>query len=120
MAVRPTKIARLTDEADAESWVIDRTFEDSLILGPAVVTLEEVVFIRCAFVGPADSMLIEIPAGQRVQGIVGLRNVTFTDCVFQDIAFLGTAAALASLRVAMVPETQAEPTQAPEPVPAQG
>jgi hypothetical protein len=109
MAVRPSKIVRLTDEIDAESWVSDKTFEQSLILGPAVVApTEGTRFIRCAFVGPPDSMLIEIPTGRQVQGIVGLRNVAFTDCVFQDVAFLGTAETMASLRAAMGPEQAME------------
>src|SRR5580704_19450524 len=115
MAARPTKIVRLTDEADAEAWVADRTFEQSLILGPAVAApTGGTGFIRCAFIGPPDSILIEIPAGRQVQGIVGLRNVIFTDCVFQDIAFLGAADTLASLRSAMEPAVQMESGPTPE------
>jgi hypothetical protein len=120
MAGRPTKIVRLTDETDAESWIKDRGFEQSLILGPAVCATTGTTFIRCAFVGPPSSMLIEIPDEQRLQGIVGLSNVTFTDCVFQDVAFIGNAREIASLRAAMEAGHPQPEAESPQPVPAHG
>jgi hypothetical protein len=103
MAARPTKLVRLTDEVDSESWISDRTFTDSLILGPAVCApTGSLEIIECAFAGPPESMLIEIPPDQQIQGIVGFRNLRFERCLFQDVAFIGTPDGLAGLRQAML------------------
>jgi hypothetical protein len=112
MAARPEKIIKLTDETDADAWVVDRVFERAIILGPAVLLpVERVVFERVAFTGTADAMFIEIPEGKAAQGVVGLRNVTFIDCTFQDVAILGTAADLQAIREAIT----TRPGQAPPP-----
>ncbi len=115
MAVRPDKVIKLTDEADADAWVVDRVFERAIILGPAVMLpFEKVVFERVGFTGTVDAMLIEIPAGKAVQGVVGLRSVTFIDCIFQDIAIIGTAEALQTIRTVLTTRPgQAPPAAAP-------
>jgi hypothetical protein len=108
MAARPEKLVRLTDEVDAESWVTNRTFERSLIAGPAIILpVEKVVFERSGFQGTPDSIFIEIPAGKQVQGVVGLRNVTFTDCIFQDCAIIGAADDLRMFRESLLPLQEA-------------
>ena|ERR1700722_12133995 len=90
MASRPTKVVTLFNETDEEAWVIDRVFEDSIILGPSVLALfENVIFDGVAISGDPEAALIEIPPGKNLQGIIGLRNVTFRRCWFQDIAIIG-------------------------------
>jgi hypothetical protein len=123
MASRPEKLVRLADEVDAESWINNRTFERSLIAGPAVILpVEKVTFERTGFQGTPDSIFIEIPVGKQVQGVVGLRNVTFTECVFQDCAIIGTANDLKVFREALLPMQEAaqgltaqSPPQTPTP-----
>jgi hypothetical protein len=115
---RPEKLVRLAEEVDAESWIVDRVFERSLIAGPAVILPEKVVFERSGFQGIPESIFIEIPAGKPVQGVVGLRNVRFTDCVFQDCAIIGTTDDLKTMRESLLPlhEAMRQGEQAAEPM----
>jgi hypothetical protein len=107
MAARPQKLVRIAEQVDADSWIVDQTFEQALILGPAVILpAEKATFIRSGFVGPPETVFIEIPVGKQVQGVVGLRNVTFVDCVFQDCAIIGTADMIKQFRDALVPSLQ--------------
>lgn len=116
MATRPDKIIRLIDEADADAWVVDRVFDQAIILGPAVILpAEKVTFERVGFSGTPESMFIEIPPGKPAQGVVGLRNVTFIDCLFQDIAIIGTPETLDLIREALTNR----PGQAPPAPPAE-
>jgi hypothetical protein len=104
MATRPDKVIRIVDEVGIESWVKDREFSDAVILGPAVLLpAGGVKMERVAFAGDANSIFIEIPADKPVQGVVGLQRVTFTDCLFHDIAIIGTAETLALYRQAGEP-----------------
>jgi hypothetical protein len=96
MATRPDKkVIRIVDEVDAESWIKDREYRDAVILGPAVLLPSGGVKLeRVGFSGEPDSIFIELPPGKPVQGVVGLQHVTFVDCLFHDVAIIGTAATL--------------------------
>src|ERR1017187_7348708 len=118
MAARPDKIITLADEASAAGWVEDREFDRAIILGPAVILpAEKVGFIRTALSGIPESLFIEIPEGKPVQGVIGLRNVTFTDCRFQDIAIIGTPDAIREFREGLEPGASAEFSVPPVPPP---
>ncbi len=120
MATRPETIIKLTDETDADAWVVDRVFERAIILGPAVMLpVEKVAFERVGFTGSIDAMLIEIPEGKAAQGVVGLRNVSFIDCLFQDIAIIGTTETLASIRAAFTNRSGESPAQGSAAAPAE-
>jgi hypothetical protein len=91
---------RLVDLVD-ENLIIERqTFEDLLVLGPAVIApLESVTFEEDTFEGEdLESLLIEVPVGRRLTGVVGLREVTFRRCRFRNIAVLGARETLESFR----------------------
>lgn len=101
MASKPDKVIRIVDDVDAESWIRDREYRDAVILGPAVLLpAGGVVMQNVSFSGIPDSIFIELPPGKPAQGVVGLQSVTFVDCVFHDIAIIGTAQTLALYRQA--------------------
>lgn len=97
---RPTTIVNLaSEEVDARGIIENRDYERALILGPAVFALlENVSFISGSFAGDPESMFIEVPQGRRVQGVVGLRNVRFHDCRFENIAIIGPPDMVAHIR----------------------
>jgi hypothetical protein len=99
VAERPDKIVTLVDEATANAWVENKRFERAIILGPAVIApAENVSFVRTTLSGIPESIFIEIPEGKPLQGVIGLRNVAFVDCRFQDIAIIGPAEAIKQFR----------------------
>jgi hypothetical protein len=101
MASRPERTVRIVDDVDDESWIKDREYRDAVIVGPAVLLPSGGVKMeRVAFSGEAASIFIELPPGKAVQGVVGLQNVTFTDCLFHDVAIIGTSEMLALYRQA--------------------
>jgi len=78
MASRPKNVVTLFEEADQDAWVSDRVFEDSIVLGPSVLAPFEAVAIEDSRIaGSISAALIEIPEGKNVQGVIGLRRVTF-------------------------------------------
>ncbi|HLM86924.1 MAG TPA: hypothetical protein VK272_12125 [Solirubrobacteraceae bacterium] len=102
MASRPTKLVTLFNEADEDAWVLNREFEDSMILGPAVIApFEAVTFEDITISGSLDAALIEIPTGKTLQGVIGLRHVTFRRCWLMDIAIIGPPGIIAECREAL-------------------
>jgi len=82
--------------------VRDREFEDCLIQGPAVLLPfgEGAVFSECnitAMDARPDAVFLEIPDGPR-NGCVGLSNVTFRHCSFENIGIAGLPDDLARMR----------------------
>jgi len=73
--------------------LIDRTFEDCDIWGPAVVVLSGSSLMHdCGIHGTPDSAVIVVTDDQRVvQGVVEAQRCVFRRCQFHDVAFLGTA-----------------------------
>lgn len=92
MAAKET--VRLWDFINERSIVTRRTFEDSIVEGPAVIApLEGVTFSNCIFEGDADSMFIEVETDRTLIGCVGLVEVTFERCRFRNIGIIGPPAA---------------------------
>jgi hypothetical protein len=93
------RVLRLVDLVDTESTVRDQVVEDALIVGPGVVTiLHNVKFEACVFEGDSTALFIEVPETKRQIGIVGLANMTFKRCRFQNVAIIGTRDVIARLK----------------------
>jgi len=87
------------DKAGLNSLIENETFENALIVGPAVLApLERVTIEGCLFDGTPESIFIEVPEGRRVLGVIGLRNTAFRKCEFRNIAILGTAKSVKGFR----------------------
>jgi hypothetical protein len=97
--MRPTSIVSLADEADVNSRIEHKSYERALIFGPAVIALlGNVSFVNGSFAGHPDAMFIEVPEKKWVQGVIGLQDVTFTDCRFENIAIIGPRDLIEQLR----------------------
>jgi hypothetical protein len=84
-------VIKIADLADSRSLIEDRKFEGAEILGPAVLApLEGVHIANSTFGGTFDSVFREVPEGQALTGVVGLRRVVFDGCRFINIGFVGT------------------------------
>jgi hypothetical protein len=83
-------IVHIAMEADDRAMIENRTFEEDIIRGPAVLapltgtTLEGITFDE-----PPEHVLLELPKNTVQVGFIGLRNVTFRDCRFQIIGIAG-------------------------------
>jgi len=92
-------IIRLVDKVGINSAIENATFENALIVGPAVIApIDKTTIIDCTFDGDPDTIFIEVPEGRRVTGIIGLINTTFRKCEFRNIAIMGTAQAIQEFR----------------------
>jgi hypothetical protein len=92
-------IIRLVDKVGINSAIENATFENALIVGPAVIApIEKTTIIDCTFDGDPDSIFIAGLEGRRVTGIIGLINTTFRKCEFRNIAIMGTAKAIDEFR----------------------
>lgn len=57
----------------------------------------------CTFNAPdPDAVMIEVPEGKIVVGVIGLSQVTFDRCVFHNVAVIGTREQLDLFRKAWV------------------
>lgn len=87
-------VVRITDHVGPDSYVRGERFEDATIVGPAMLALDHDVTVRgCTLWMPGSdptSVFIEVPVGQRIVGVVGLADVAFERCEFQNIAWIGT------------------------------
>ncbi len=96
----------LAREADARSIIEGRTFENFLILGPAVVApVDEIEMHACTWEAPPgnpDALFIEVPENRQLVGVVGVRNVTFTKCTFRNIGVIGSAQAIEFMRTGIM------------------
>jgi hypothetical protein len=89
----------IAQEVDQSSIIEGRTFDQALIMGPAVLfPLGEVTFTDNLFDADPDALFIELPEGREVVGIIGLRDVTFSGCEFRNIALAGTPESVARFR----------------------
>jgi len=90
---------RLADDADEQGLIEDRTYEDAVILGPAMlVPVGEVTLDSNEFLADPKGLFIEFPEGAPIQGGIGLRNVTFRRCEFRNVAIAGPPQLIAQLR----------------------
>jgi hypothetical protein len=77
---------RLAELADENSMIVGKEFANLEILGPAIIVpLDSFVFDACAFDGTFDTTFHAIEPGTRLNGVIGLRQVTFQGCRFQRV-----------------------------------
>lgn len=107
------EVVRLVDRVGVDSVIRDTTFQDALIVGPAVIALlERVTMENCSFDGDPDSLFIEIEPNRGVIGVVGLVNTTFRGCRLQNIGIIGTRDAIEVMRSELLRGTAAAATAA--------
>jgi len=117
-SLRPTSIVSLCEEADASGRISHRTFERALVLGPAVLALQNnVSFLTGSFAGHPDAMFIEVPEGKWVQGVIILEDVTFRDCRFENIGIIGTREQIEQIRSGIAGIGDVPPLTPPAPPP---
>ena len=81
---------RITDLAVTADLLEDLRFENSIIIGPAILGLVEAVsLVNCGFDAPGfDAMFWPVPQSRgAVMGVIGLKRVEFYSCRFQRIGF---------------------------------
>lgn len=90
----------LAREADERSLIEGRTFDNALILGPAIIApLERFEMRECTWEGAdIDSLFIEVSEGRTLVGVIGLNDVTFTRCRFQNVGVIGPRRTIEFLR----------------------
>lgn len=89
------EVVKIADALGPNFIVENKTFEDALILGPAILApLGENTFSSCTFEGSPESIFYEVPPDRVLVGVVGIRNVTFTRCRLSAIGIIGTAESL--------------------------
>ena len=99
MSIATDRQVRLADEADESGLIEGRTYEDAVILGPAIlVPIENMTLDSNTFLGDPNALFIEFPEGSPIQGGIGLRNVTFRRCEFRNVAIAGTPEVIARFR----------------------
>lgn len=103
------KEVRIVDLVDDNGLIEKRTFEDQIILGPAVlVPIEDVTLDSNTFVVKPESLFIEFPEGTPIGGGIGLKHVTFRRCEFHNIAIAGSSETITPLRAQF--QLEATPT----------
>ncbi len=82
-------------------WIEGFTFEDCIVLGPAVIAITDQLIIECVF-GIEDedigTILWKMPKNQKRIGAIGFRRTVFKNCFFQGIGVAGSRDALDSLK----------------------
>jgi hypothetical protein len=90
------KVIRLSDLLISNDiWIRGKTFQDCIIQGPAVVTLDpKKPFLTqfCTFWGPLDAIFIVVTGTRDLFGVVGLSDCRFERCEFRQIGFIGSQA----------------------------
>lgn len=90
---------RLAEEADEQGLIENQTYQDAVILGPAVVApIEDVTLDSNRFLLDPKGLFLPVPEGAPIQGAIGLRHVTFRRCEFHNVAIAGTPQVIADLR----------------------
>jgi hypothetical protein len=105
-------VISIAAQVDVTGLLENRTFERTLIQGPAVLlALGGVAVSNSTYSGDAESLFIEVPEGRQVQGVIALRNVTFNWCRFVNVAVMATARQIARWQ----PQIGFEPPSAASP-----
>jgi hypothetical protein len=111
------EIVQIAQEANRRSMIENRRWVGALILGPAVLApLDAVQITNSSFDAPPDAVFIAIEDNRPVVGVIGLRNVVFDDCQFQQVGIAGTPASIASFRQGMEEGSHAEPALSDAPI----
>src|SRR5205809_814255 len=104
-------VVRIADRAGINSIIENATFDDDLIVGPAVLApLERVTIEGCQFDGTPDSIFIEVAEGRLVLGVIGMKNVTFRRCEFRNVSLLGTPQAVKQFRKGFISTPSPRPS----------
>jgi len=103
------QVVRLVDLVGVDSILRDQTFEDALIVGPAVIApLERVTMQNCSFSGDENSLFIEVQPDRSVIGVIGLIATTFKRCRFENVGIIGPPDAIEAIRSALLQGTAAQ------------
>jgi hypothetical protein len=96
---RPTSIVSLCEEANERSMIEHRVFNKALVLGPAIIApLERVTLTNSSFAGSPEALFIEVAEDRPIIGAIGLRDVTFSECRFENVGIMGTRESIAQFR----------------------
>jgi hypothetical protein len=103
------RVIRISDEVDENGLIEGQTYEDAVIVGPAIVVpLDDVTLDSNTWVIDPNGLFIEFPEGKSIQGAIGLRRVTIRRCELRNIAIAGTSDVIAQIRARFeFPETAA-------------
>jgi len=98
-----SEVIPLASLVDASSRISRQTFRGKTFVGPAVIALIDNVTIEgCTWEAPnPESLMIEVPDGKLLVGIIGLSQVTFEFCTFRNVALIGTKEQIDLLRNAL-------------------
>ena len=66
--------------------IINKTFIDCVIKGPAVIYLVRTALIECGFIGTQETVFIPLSNKKYVTGLIMLKDCTFRRCTFQFVA----------------------------------
>lgn len=106
------RVVQIADEANRRSMIENARWEGAIIMGPAVLApLEDVTITNSSFGAPPEALFIEIPENRVVIGIIGLKNVSFDDCEFRNVAIAGTPESIATFHAGI---TEGAPQSAGE------
>jgi hypothetical protein len=79
-------------EVNERSRIEGRRWDDAVILGPAVLALfDGVVLSDCDIEGPEEAVFIEVPLNKPMLGVIGIENVTFHRCRFENVGIVALA-----------------------------
>jgi hypothetical protein len=96
------EVVQIAQEANPRSLIENRHWDGALILGPAIVApLNDVQITNSSFNAPPEALFVEVEEHRPIVGFVGLRNVSFNDCVFQNVGIAGTREAIETFRAVM-------------------
>jgi hypothetical protein len=86
------KVIRIADLSLDQGVLRGRTFEDKVIVGPAMFVFSgAVTFDSCKFGGAREDVVVEVPVGRRrVVGAIGLKDCVFRRCRTVNIGLLLT------------------------------
>ncbi len=84
--------------------LVDKTFDHCRIHGPVVLHIDGITMTLCIFKGDAESTLITT-TNKRVDGVLGVRNCTFVNCVFDKVSFIGPQDQIDRIRLGFNPPT---------------
>jgi hypothetical protein len=108
------QVVRLIDLVGVDSAIRKQQIQDTILIGPAVMTLlSNVIFRDCGFEADPETLFIEVPEDKRQIGIVAVEDSTFTRCRFQNIAIIGTKEVVNQIRAEIKGAPPVETTEPP-------
>lgn len=96
------EVVKLVDEVGVNNLIEGRTFEDALVLGPAVILpLGGLTMEDSTIDGTPEAIFIVIADKRPITGVIGLVECTFRRCRLQNIAIAGSAEIVENFKKAM-------------------